>query len=135
RFQHPLSVAIMDIDNFKSINDTYGHIAGDQLLNQLADCCRSNFREIDIIGRYGGDEIVVILIENSAEQAFQIIERFRLSISNHVFRTDAGNLTTTISIGIAELTDEIENLTQLIDQADQALYLSKEDGRNRITIV
>jgi diguanylate cyclase (GGDEF)-like protein len=135
RFHHPLSVAIMDMDNFKSINDTYGHVAGDQLLNQIADCCRASFREIDIIGRYGGDEIVVILIENDSEQAFQIADRFRQSIASRVFRTEGGNLSTTVSIGIAELTPQIENLTQLIDQADRALYLAKEGGRNRIMAV
>ncbi len=135
RFHHPLSVVIMDLDNFKSINDTYGHIAGDQLLNQVADFCRASFRDIDIICRYGGDEIVVLLIENNAQQAFQIADRFRQSISSNVFRTDAGNLTTTVSIGIAELNDQIEDLTQLIDQADRALYLAKEGGRNRITTV
>ncbi len=132
RFHHPLSVAIMDLDNFKAINDTYGHIAGDQLLNQIADCCRASFREIDIIGRYGGDEIVVLLIENDIDQAFQIADRFRQSIAGRVFHTDAGNLTTTVSVGVASLTDKTETLTQLIDQADRALYLAKEAGRNRI---
>lgn len=135
RFHHPLSAAIMDLDNFKSINDTYGHVAGDQLLNQVADCCRASFREIDIIGRYGGDEIVVLLIENDSQQAYQIVDRFRQSIENRVFRTDSGNLTTTISIGIASLNDQTENLTQLIDMADRALYLSKEAGRNRIMVI
>ncbi len=132
RFHHPLSAAILDLDNFKAINDTYGHIAGDQLLNQIADCCRASFREIDIIGRYGGDEIVVLLIENDIDQAYQIADRFRQSIAGRVFHTDAGNLTTTVSIGIASLSDQIETLTQLIDQADRALYLAKEAGRNRI---
>ncbi len=135
RFHHPLSVAILDMDNFKAINDTYGHVAGDQLLNQIADCCRASFREIDIIGRYGGDEIVVLLIENDLQQAYQIADRFRQSIAAGVFRTDAGNLTTTVSIGVAELNNQIENLTQLIDQADRALYLAKEGGRNRIMAV
>lgn len=132
RFHHPLSAAILDLDNFKAINDTYGHIAGDQLLNQIADCCRASFREIDIIGRYGGDEIVVLLIENDIDQAYQIADRFRQSIAGRVFHTDVGNLTTTVSVGVASLTDQIENLTQLIDQADRALYLAKEAGRNRI---
>lgn len=135
RFDHPLSVAIMDLDNFKSINDTYGHIAGDQMLNQVADCCRSGFREIDIIARYGGDEIVVLLIENNLDQAYQIANRFRESIAARVFKTDAGNLSTTISIGVAELTKEMDNLTELIDTADRALYMAKEAGRNRIMTV
>ncbi len=135
RFHHPLSAAIMDLDNFKSINDTYGHVAGDQMLNQIADCCRASFREIDIIGRYGGDEIVVLLIENDIDQAYQIADRFRQSIASRVFRTEAGNLTTTVSIGIAAMSDQTENLTQLIDQADRALYLAKEAGRNRIMAV
>jgi len=135
RFRHPLSAAIIDLDNFKTINDTYGHVAGDQLLNQIADCCRASFREIDIIARYGGDEIVVLLLENDTDQAFQIADRFRQMISNRVFRTEVGNLTTTVSIGIAALNDHMENLTQLIDQADRALYLAKEAGRNRIMSV
>jgi diguanylate cyclase (GGDEF)-like protein len=135
RFNHPLSVAIMDLDNFKSINDTYGHIAGDQLLNQVADCCRAGFRDIDIIARYGGDELVVLLIENNLDQAYQIANRFRETIASRIFRTDAGNLSTTISIGVAELTKNMENLTELIDTADRALYMAKEAGRNRIMTV
>jgi len=135
RFNHPLSVAILDLDNFKTINDTYGHIAGDQMLNQVADCCRSGFRDIDIIARYGGDEIVVLLIENNLEQAYQIANRFRESIANRVFKTDAGNLSTTVSIGVAELTKEMDNLTELIDTADRALYIAKEAGRNQIMTV
>lgn len=135
RFNHPLSAAIMDLDNFKSINDTYGHIAGDQMLNQVADCCRSGFREIDIIARYGGDEIVVLLIENNLDQAYQIANRFRESIASRVFKTDAGNLSTTISIGVAELSKDMDNLTDLIDTADRALYMAKEAGRNRIMTV
>jgi diguanylate cyclase (GGDEF)-like protein len=135
RFDHPLSVAIMDLDNFKSINDTYGHIAGDQLLNQVADACRAGFREIDIIARYGGDEIVVLLIENNLDQAYQIANRFRESIASRVFRTDVGNLTTTVSIGVAELGKNMDNLTELIDTADRALYMAKEAGRNRIMTV
>ncbi len=135
RFNHPLSAAIMDLDNFKSINDTYGHIAGDQILNQVADCCRSGFREIDIIARYGGDEIVVLLIENNLDQAYQIANRFRESIASRVFKTDAGNLSTTISIGVAELSKDTDNLTELIDTADRALYMAKEAGRNRIMTV
>lgn len=135
RFNHPLSVAIMDIDNFKSINDRYGHIAGDQILNQVADSCRASFREIDIIGRYGGDEIVVLLIENDLNQAYQIANRFRETIANRVFKTDVGNLTTTVSIGVAELTKNTEDLTALIDTADRALYMAKEAGRNRIMSV
>ena len=135
RFNHSLSAAIMDLDNFKSINDTYGHIAGDQMLNQVADCCRSGFREIDIIARYGGDEIVVLLIENNLDQAYQIANRFRESIASRVFKTDAGNLSTTISIGVAELSKDMDNLTELIDTADRALYMAKEAGRNRIMTV
>lgn len=135
RFRHPLAAVIIDLDNFKTINDTYGHVTGDQLLNQIADCCRASFREIDIICRYGGDEIVVLLIENDAQQAYQIADRFRQSIAGRVFRTDAGNLTTTVSIGVAALDEQTENLTQLIDQADRALYLAKEAGRNRIMAV
>lgn len=135
RFNHPLSVAIMDLDNFKSINDTYGHIAGDQMLNQVADCCRAGFREIDIIARYGGDEIVVLLIENNLDQAYQIANRFRETIATRIFRTDVGNLTTTVSVGVAELTKNMDNLTELIDTADRALYMAKEAGRNRIMSV
>lgn len=135
RFNHPLSVAILDLDNFKSINDSYGHLAGDQLLNQMADACRAGFREIDIIARYGGDEIVVLLIENNLDQAYQIANRFRETVASRVFRTDVGNLTTTISIGVAELTKNMDNLSELIDTADRALYMAKEAGRNRIMTV
>jgi diguanylate cyclase (GGDEF)-like protein/PAS domain S-box-containing protein len=135
RFRHPLAVAIMDIDNFKQINDTYGHLAGDQLLNQVADCCRASFREIDIIARYGGDEIVVLLIENDVRQAQNTADRFRESIAKRAFKTDSGSLTATISIGVADIDDMTENLGQIIDKADRGLYLAKEAGRNRTVAV
>lgn len=135
RFRHPLAVAILDIDNFKLINDTYGHLAGDQLLNQVADCCRASFREIDVIARYGGDEIVVLLIENDVDQAYMIADRFRETIAKRAFKTDSGSLKTTISIGVAGIDDKTDNLGQIIEKADRGLYLAKEAGRNQTIAV
>jgi diguanylate cyclase (GGDEF)-like protein len=135
RFHHSLSVAILDLDNFKQTNDTYGHKAGDQLLNQVADCCRANFRDIDVIARYGGDEIVVLLIENDIDQAFLIADRFRETIEKRAFKTDSGSLNSTISIGLAALDAKTETIGQIIEKADRGLYLAKEAGRNRTIAV
>jgi diguanylate cyclase (GGDEF)-like protein len=135
RFHHPLAVAIIDIDNFKQINDTYGHKAGDQMLIQFADSCRANFREIDVIARYGGDEIVVLLIENDIDQAYIIADRFRESIAQHAFKTDSGSLISTISIGLAAIDGKTDTIGQVIEKADRGLYLAKEGGRNRTVSV
>jgi diguanylate cyclase (GGDEF)-like protein/PAS domain S-box-containing protein len=132
RFNHPVSMLFVDIDLFKNINDQFGHNIGDQVLQQIAQRIRKNVRELDVIGRYGGDEFLVLLVESNLDDAITIADRLLLNISELSFSTSSGPLTTTLSIGIAELNDLDADLDSLIVRSDQLLYLAKESGRNRI---
>jgi len=139
RFGHPLAALILDIDHFKRINDTYGHPIGDQVLRALADCFRQNKRGIDVEGRYGGDEFVLLLPETFQPGASQIAERLRQSVAElsiPVCRangdTSSVNLHITVSVGVAQMLPDIPSLDALIDRADQALYRAKDSGRNRV---
>ena len=132
RYQLPLSVMMVDIDEFKRVNDTYGHAIGDQVLQGVSESCRKELREVDVIGRYGGDEFVALLPETGLSAACQVAERLRKSIAEKVLDTKAGQITVTVSLGIAVLDDEHLTPETLIDRADQALYVAKHNGRNRV---
>jgi diguanylate cyclase (GGDEF)-like protein len=132
RTGRPFCAMMMDIDHFKRVNDRHGHAAGDQILLKLAERCRRNSRPIDLIGRYGGEEFVILLPETQLADACLIAERLRLSIVNEAFKTDAGDLRITISIGVAEMSLSDPSLHVLIGRADSALYDAKGAGRNRV---
>jgi diguanylate cyclase (GGDEF)-like protein len=132
RYQLPLSVMMVDIDEFKRVNDTHGHAAGDQILQGVAECCRRELREVDVIGRYGGDEFVALLPETGLPAACQVAERLRKSIAEKTLDTKAGRISVTVSLGIAALGDEHLTPDSLLDRADQALYVAKRNGRNRV---
>jgi diguanylate cyclase (GGDEF)-like protein/PAS domain S-box-containing protein len=132
RFGHPLSLLILDIDHFKTINDTYGHPAGDRVLQTLARRCLANIREIDLLGRYGGEEFVILLPESSLANASQVAERLRKVIAGEPFASQAGSLEITISLGVASVGEGEGDLADLIARADRALYLAKRSGRNRV---
>ena len=131
RINRSFCIMIFDIDHFKRINDHYGHKAGDQVLQKLAEQCQKTSRTVDLISRYGGEEFVILLPETNLESACRVAERLRQSIMNEPFPTDAGALRITISIGVAEAR-EIDTLHTLIERADVALYKAKETGRNRV---
>lgn len=135
RYHHPLSVAMFDIDHFKQVNDTYGHTTGDVILFQIARFIQKNIRESDVIGRYGGEEFILLLPETDSLQAKIATERIREGIAAQPFETEKGAIAITISIGIvgidADACAESSTLDMLIDKADQALYAAKESGRNR----
>ncbi len=132
----PLSVAIFDIDHFKKLNDTYGHLAGDQVLRAVARILRSQLRSEDIPARYGGEEFVIVLPDTPKEEAMKLAEKIRRAIEAHSFPGafgDAGEAgRVTISGGVAA--SEIDGLSsnEILGAADQALYLAKEQGRNRV---
>jgi len=132
RFNHPLSLLFVDVDYFKNINDQFGHNIGDEVLLQIAERIQVNVRELDVIGRYGGDEFLVILVETNLEEGIGIAERLLKNISDEPFFSSAGPISTTLSIGIAELNDLDADFDSLIIRSDQLLYLAKENGRNRI---
>ena len=134
RYQHPLTAIILDIDHFKKVNDTYGHAVGDQVLQDLAARCRRIVREIDIVGRYGGEEFVVLLLETDLKGACVLAERLRRHISESPIDTDGGAVTITVSLGVTVLDDQCADLDHLLQRADQALYVSKREGRNRVSM-
>lgn len=132
RFERPLSALMIDLDLFSRVNNTYGHLVGDEVLRLMADRVRANIRELDVAVRFGGEEFLILLVETGAQDAVNIAERIRLAIANSPFETSAGALRITASIGVAEMTPEMSGITHLIARADQALYLAKQNGRNRI---
>lgn len=134
RFGRQLPVVMIDIDHFKEINDTYGHLIGDQVLKVLAQRLRRNVREIDIVGRYGGEEFVILLLENDLPTAQMIAERLRLLISSIPVHTEKGAITVTVSIGVSAVAHDVRDLPSLLQRADEALYLAKSSGRNRIAV-
>ncbi len=128
-----LSVLFVDVDHFKLVNDTYGHAAGDLVLAQLGDLIRVEVRNLDVVGRYGGEEIVVGLAGADADDAMRVAEKLRQRIAEHKFElAKQKTLQVTVSIGVAELTTE--TLEVVLKRADTALYEAKEGGRNRVIL-
>lgn len=133
RYDHALSLLMIDIDHFKNINDSHGHKVGDSVLQQLADILRSSFRSVDIIGRIGGEEFAVLLPETAIQEALEVAERLRLSVEGTDLSQATGlPLHFTISIGAVELGNRVIGLDGLLDLADMALYQAKQTGRNRV---
>ncbi len=131
----PLSVIMIDIDFFKKVNDTYGHSCGDAVLRQVARVIQSNVRGNDLAARYGGEEFCILLPDADAERARQAAERVREGIASTSTEYEGKKLTVTVSLGVAQY-DAVRDTAgkALIDRADQALYTSKQDGRNRVTV-
>jgi len=132
RYERPLAVLMLDLDHFKQVNDTYGHLAGDRVLRALAERCRENTRAFDLAGRYGGEEFVLLLPETTLDEAMILAERLRRSIEQTTVLHEQTPLTFTISIGVAAMTPDVSHLATLIERADQAQYLAKQTGRNRV---
>ena len=134
RYGHSMGLAMFDIDHFKKINDTYGHDAGDLVLQKLALLTRENLRETDIVGRLGGEEFGILLIETDVSNAFIVIERLRQTIENTPFIINEKPLNITVSFGIAFCSREFpaETVDTLQKEADQAMYHAKENGRNKV---
>lgn len=122
-----LSVALFDIDDFKKINDTYGHVAGDMVLCEIAGILKGSVRKGDVVGRYGGEEFFLILPHTNLSQATELSERIRMNIENNRF---SNGIHLTVSGGVKQFTGE--TLTELIDCADQNLYRAKKLGKNKI---
>lgn len=134
RHERPLAVAMLDIDHFKQINDAFGHDSGDLALRAFADACRAHLREIDHLGRIGGEEFVCLLPETSASDALACTERLRECIAALALDTPKGKVQFTVSIGVAILRQEHVNWESLLRDADAALYQAKCEGRNRVVL-
>jgi diguanylate cyclase (GGDEF)-like protein/PAS domain S-box-containing protein len=140
RFQRPLAVVMLDIDNFKRVNDTYGHPIGDRVLQALAVCCRAHVRNVDVVARYGGEEFILLLPEIDLECAVQVAERLRQAVEKMVVpaETDEGRVGTTVQVtvsqGVAMLAPDTPDLMDLLVRADRAMYAAKQAGRNCIMV-
>ncbi|MDD3149346.1 MAG: diguanylate cyclase [Candidatus Gastranaerophilales bacterium] len=135
RYQHPISLLMIDLDDFKSINDTYGHQTGDQILKEVAAVISGTCRKIDMPSRYGGEEFAVILPETPPENACKISERLRIKVEQIRVTTPEGKvISASASFGIAGFPQDAKTQTDLIEFADKALYYSKEKGKNCVSI-
>ncbi len=133
RFQHPVSLIVLDIDNFKSINDFHGHSTGDAAICALANICRKMARQIDFVARLGGDEFAILLLEIGIDDAFTVAERIRTAIESTTIKSlDCEEVHFTVSIGVAEQPQGSSSEEGLIELADAAMYDAKESGRNRV---
>lgn len=132
RFARPFSILFMDIDHFKEVNDAHGHAVGDQVLRFLAEYCQRNLREVDVLGKYGGEEFVVLLPETDTSEAVIIAERLRDKIKNESISTSIGPLNITVSFGVASFNNSLHDFDALLDQADMAMYSAKEAGRDKV---
>ncbi len=134
RYRRPLTAIMLDIDHFKQVNDTYGHAVGDKALKIVSERCRKTVRDIDILGRYGGDEFAALLLETDLDGARIVAERLCQCVAETPINTDSGTITITISVGVAILDKTCTGLDMLLVRADQALYVAKQAGGNRISI-
>lgn len=133
RYHKLLSLIIFDIDRFRKFNDKYGHPVGDQVLCAAIKACQLDLRQPDIFGRFGGEEFLIVLPESSLDQALVVAERLRSRVADTKVWTNAGVVNITISLGVATLTPEDVNFESMVQRADQALYRSKNTGRNRVS--
>jgi diguanylate cyclase (GGDEF)-like protein len=134
RMNRPLSCMMLDLDHFKQVNDNYGHQGGDQILLEFANRCKDSVREMDLVGRYGGEEIIIILPETDLITALQIAERTCASIAGTPMKIRQQEINVTASIGVAAKDENTDQLETLIARADQAMYIAKHKGRNLVAI-
>jgi eukaryotic-like serine/threonine-protein kinase len=132
RYGHPLSTIMIDLDNFKQINDVHGHHTGDLVLAKVAELCVENLRDSDVVGRYGGDEFAVLLPETDLEAATQTAERLRATVAAQSVSGSGGEVDLSASFGVAALDDDEETLEGLLERADGSLFDAKRGGRDRV---
>lgn len=134
RFRRPLSIMMIDADNFKQINDTLGHTVGDRVLARLAARLSHELRQVDILGRYGGDEFLALLPETDLVLSQQVAERLRACVESAALTPSEEESRLTVSIGVAALSYSDDTMETLVERADQALYSAKQSGRNRVAV-
>jgi diguanylate cyclase len=129
----PLCIAVLDLDDFKRLNDTYGHIAGDGALKHLVKIVKETIRSMDVVARFGGEEFLILLPETSIEAASQTMTRLQRELTRHFFMHDNEKVLITFSAGVA-LRRPGEDQTELVKRADKAMYQAKQTGKNRVVI-
>jgi diguanylate cyclase (GGDEF)-like protein len=135
RYHRPLTLLMIDVDNFKSLNDRFGHSSGDRALQHFAALCKANTRSTDLVARIGGEEFAVLLPETDLGSARELAERLRVGIAEKPFTTIGGAETViTVSIGVAQASVSMSGFTRLMKLADDALYAAKANGRNRAMV-
>lgn len=135
RYQANTCVIMLDIDDFKQVNDTFGHSVGDKVIKHVADIFSQNIRECDSLGRLGGEEFGVILPNTGIDQAHQLAKRLQRNVAGHVCAIDADNsITVTVSIGVSEFLPNDSDASLALNRADEAMYLSKNSGKNRVSV-
>jgi len=131
---NPTSMIIFDIDHFKKVNDTYGHPFGDEVLKEIAEAVRQKSKKQDVIGRVGGEEFALLLLDTNLKQAKLVAERLREAIEAIHFEYQNQQVKVTASFGIAQITDNIPNFESWIEKADLGLYIAKNNGRNQVGV-
>jgi diguanylate cyclase (GGDEF)-like protein len=135
RYHRTLALLLMDIDYFKSLNDTNGHLCGDYVIKTVAKLLKSSVRATDVVARYGGDELAVMLIETNPKNALEIAEKLKQEIGSHIFQWQTKELSVNVSIGLATApAPGIQQVSHLIEAADRALYQAKRSGRNTVVV-
>lgn len=134
RHGRPFSILMIDADNFKSVNDRYGHRAGDDVIRDIGKIIADEVRTTDKAARFGGEEFIVLLKENDAQGAWVLAERIRLKIGGHVVTSDQHRISVSVSIGLAQAAQADRDVEDIISRADRALYLAKSSGRNRVCL-
>jgi diguanylate cyclase (GGDEF)-like protein len=135
RYERPLSILMLDIDHFKSINDRYGHDVGDQVIVAVAQLCATQTRDSDVAARIGGEEFAIVLPETNLDDACAAAERLRTAVAEHPFATRTGALNVTVSLGAALAEANVAGIAELMKRADEALYAAKHAGRNCVAAV
>jgi len=131
RYGHPLTVAVCDVDHFKMVNDTFGHLGGDEVLRRIAGLLRKRLRDVDLVARYGGEEFVIVMPETAVENALTVLESLRAGVEEMLITYDDKNVSVTASFGVS-VAEADDTAHKIIQRADAALYLAKNRGRNRI---
>ncbi|MFZ5877286.1 MAG: diguanylate cyclase [Nitrospirota bacterium] len=127
----PMAVILIDVDHFKRVNDTWGHLAGDFVLKELSSLLKRAVRPTDLLARYGGEELGLVVPYTTVVEALGVAERMRTTVAGHQFLFNGQSIPMTISLGVAELGDQTEHVEALLQSADKALYAAKQNGRNR----
>ena len=137
RYKYPLSVEMIDLDDFKALNDLYGHVVGDRVLKALGELLQEMMRSSDVCGRYGGDEFLVLLPQTTCLDAAAAAERLRKEIALYPFRAGSADAQTchlTVSIGVYSTPFSNQNIEEIVDLTDAALYRAKKEGKNKVVV-